>query len=126
VRILGQPLTLWADRQRLRDAILNLALNSVTALPRGGSLTLAAERSPGRAVLSVADDGPGIHPDMLSRLGKPFATNTAGGTGLGVLLAQSVARQHGGTLRFESEAGGGTTAFLELPLGAGPAPAGQR
>jgi signal transduction histidine kinase len=123
VRIVGRPLTLWADRQRLRDAILNLALNSVAALSRGGSLTLAAERSRERVVLSVVDDGPGIHSEMLSRLGKPFATDTAGGTGLGVMLAQSVARQHGGTLRFESAPGAGTRAFLELPLSAEPTPA---
>lgn len=125
VRILGQPLTLWADRQRLRDALLNLALNSVRALRRGGTLTLGAERSPGRVVLSVVDDGPGIQTEMLSRLGKPFATDTAGGTGLGVMLAQSVARQHGGALRFESEPGVGTTALLELPLETGKSPAGR-
>jgi signal transduction histidine kinase len=123
VRILGEPLTLWADRQRLRDAVLNLALNSVTALPRGGSLTLAAERFTERVALSVVDDGPGIQAEMLSRLGKPFATDTQGGTGLGVMLAQSVARQHGGALRFESEPGAGTRAFLELPLRAGAAQA---
>lgn len=123
VRIVSEPLTLWADRQRLRDAILNLALNSVTALPRGGNLTLAAERFTGRVALSVVDDGPGIQAEMFSRLGKPFATDTAGGTGLGVMLAQSVARQHGGALRFESEPGAGTRACLELPLRAGPAQA---
>jgi signal transduction histidine kinase len=123
VRIVGESLTLWADRQRLRDAILNLALNSVTALPRGGNLTLSAERFTERVALSVVDDGPGIQAEMFSRLGKPFATDTAGGTGLGVMLAQSVARQHGGALRFESEPGVGTRAFLELPLGAGPAQA---
>jgi signal transduction histidine kinase len=120
VRIVGQPVKLWADRQRVRDAILNLSLNSVTALPRGGSLTLAAERARERVVLRVEDDGPGIQPEMLSRLGKPFATDTAGGTGLGVMLAQSVARQHGGALRFESEPDAGTRAIMELPVEVGP------
>ena len=119
VEILGEPLTLWADRQRLRDAVLNLALNAIAALPRGGSLTLAATRSPEHVALSVVDDGPGISAELLPRLGEPFASETAGGTGLGVMLAQSVARQHGGALRFSSEPGAGTRAFLELPLASG-------
>lgn len=118
VAISGQSLTLWADRQRLRDAILNLALNAVTALPHGGSLVLAIQRSAQLVAISVVDDGPGISEEVLPRLGQPFATDTAGGTGLGVMLAQSVARQHGGALRFESRPGVGTSAFLELPLAA--------
>lgn len=125
VKILGEPLTLWADRQRLRDAILNLSLNAVTALPRGGTLTLAAARSTEHVTLSVVDDGPGIPAEMLPRLGQPFASETAGGTGLGVMMAQSVARQHGGTLRFESQPGAGTTARLELPLAASTSPRKQ-
>jgi signal transduction histidine kinase len=111
----AEKLEVLADRQRLRDALLNLALNAVIALPHGGKLELSAVRSAAGAELVVTDDGPGMSDEQLARLGKPFATDTEGGTGLGVMLAESVARQHGGTLRFESARGAGTRAILELP-----------
>ena len=118
LRISGEELEILADRQRLRDAVLNLALNAVTALPRGGKLELRATRVGARARLTISDDGPGMSPELLARLGQPFATASEGGTGLGVMLAESVIRQHGGELGFESEPGRGVTAWLELPLGA--------
>lgn len=116
IRVGGDALEIMGDRQRLRDAVLNLAINAVTALPQGGKLELSASRSGSLAKLTVADDGPGMSAEQQARLGTPFATNSEGGTGLGVLLAESVARQHGGSLRFESALGAGTRAMLELPL----------
>lgn len=116
LRVSAGTLSVWADRQRLRDAVLNLALNAVTALQPRGSLTLSAERSGPLLTIGVTDDGPGMSAELLTRLGRPFASEAEGGTGLGVLLAQSVAQQHGGELRFESAPGAGTRALLELPL----------
>jgi len=118
LRVFGEDLEIFADRQRLRDAILNLALNAVTALPQGGKVELSVARAHARARLTIADDGPGMSAELLQRLGRPFASGTAGGTGLGVMLADSVTRQHGGELRFESAPGRGARAVLELPLGA--------
>jgi signal transduction histidine kinase len=115
IEIAGEQLILWGDRQRLRDAVLNLALNAVTALPRGGHVQLAVASGDQKVAFSVSDDGPGISAELLPRLGQPFASESEGGTGLGVMLAQSVARQHGGALRFESSPGSGTRALLELP-----------
>jgi signal transduction histidine kinase len=117
LRIVGEELEILADRQRLRDAVLNLALNAVTALPRGGHLELRAARVGARARLTISDDGPGMSAELLARMGQPFNSASEGGTGLGVMLAQSVARQHGGELRFVSEPGQGVRALLELPLG---------
>jgi signal transduction histidine kinase len=118
IEISGERAVLWGDRQRLRDAVLNLALNAVTALPAGGRLTLSASATKTQLALCVVDDGPGISAELLPRLGQPYTSRAEGGTGLGVMLAQSVARQHGGALRFESSSGVGTRAFLELPLDA--------
>jgi signal transduction histidine kinase len=117
LRVIGDELEIVADRQRVRDAVLNLALNAVTALPRGGQLELRAARVGPRARLTISDDGPGMSAELRARVGQPFASASEGGTGLGVMLAQSVARQHGGELRFESEPGQGVRALLELPLG---------
>jgi signal transduction histidine kinase len=117
----GTRLTALADRQRLRDALLNLTLNAISALQRGGQVTLSAVQGDGHVQLMVDDDGPGMTREQVARLGQPFASESEGGTGLGVLLAQSVARQHGGELRFESTPGSGTRAMLELPLARGRA-----
>ena len=102
----------------MRDAVLNLALNAITALPRGGKLELSVARAHARVRLTITDDGPGISAELQRRLGQPFVSGTEGGTGLGVMLAESVTRQHGGELRFESVPGQGARALLELPLSA--------
>jgi signal transduction histidine kinase len=117
VRISGEDLEVWGDRQRLRDALLNLLLNAITALPRGGKIELLLARSGASVHVTISDDGPGLSPELLGRLGQPFVTASEGGTGLGVMLAESVLRQHGGALRIESEPGKGVRALLELPLG---------
>lgn len=118
LHIAGEDVEILADRQRLRDALLNLMLNAIAALPRGGKLEVAAERVGARVRLTVADDGPGLPPELYARLGQPFVSGSQGGTGLGVMLAESVMRQHGGELRFENQPGKGVRALLELPLGA--------
>ncbi len=117
LRISGEDLEVLADRERLRDAVLNLVLNAITALPRGGHIQLHAARAGERARLTITDDGPGLSPELHARLGQPFASASEGGTGLGVMLAESVLRQHGGALRIESEPGKGVRAVLELPFG---------
>jgi signal transduction histidine kinase len=117
LRISGEELEILADRQRLRDAVLNLLLNAITALPRGGNIELKVVKNGARVQLCVLDDGPGMSPELLGNLGRPFTSESKGGTGLGILLADSVTRQHGGELRFESEPGKGVRALLELPFG---------
>jgi signal transduction histidine kinase len=119
VEVSGQA-TVIADRRRMRDALLNLALNALAAMPDGGKLELRAESTNERALLSVIDSGVGMSAELLAELGKPFTSEAEGGTGLGVLVAQSVARQHGGALRFESAPFRGTSAVLELPVRSTP------
>jgi signal transduction histidine kinase len=119
IAVLGESLYLCVDRQLLRDALLNLALNSVEAMPRGGRLELNVSAAPAAVCLRVSDEGLGMSAEQLARLGQPFASQAEGGTGLGVLLAQSAARRHGGELRFESAPGRGTCAMLQLPTARG-------
>ena len=115
LEIAAAPRRVLADRQRLRDAVLNLALNAMAAMPNGGTLRLEARASAGRVTISVADDGVGMSDEQRARLGQQFASESEGGTGLGVMLARAAARQHGGELVFESAPGKGTRATLELP-----------
>ena len=66
--------------------------------------------------LSVSDNGPGIEPATLARLGEPFFTTKTTGTGLGLAVVQAVVRAHRGELRLRSHVGRGTCATLVLPL----------
>lgn len=111
----GDAIQVLGDRQRLKDAVLNLALNAVTALPRGGKLELRSTGNSDKALLEVIDNGPGISSELSSKLGQAFASESEGGTGLGILLAKSVTKQHGGELRFEPRPSGGVRVMLELP-----------
>lgn len=120
ITVRGDVLSIVADRQRVREAVLNLALNAITAMPQGGALELRTAVSAERAVIAVQDNGVGMSSELIGELGKPFRSEAERGTGLGVLVAQAVARQHGGRLRYESAPGAGTTALLELA--ANPAP----
>ncbi|MFP2927316.1 two-component system sensor histidine kinase NtrB [Pyxidicoccus sp. 3LG] len=111
------------DARRLKEALLNLALNAIEATPPGGAVVLGVEDSGGRIVLTVRDTGGGMSPDVLARVGTPFFTTREAGTGLGVVLARAVAVQHGGTLDYESQPGQGTLVRLTLP---GPTKEGGR
>jgi CheY-like chemotaxis protein/two-component sensor histidine kinase len=110
-----------ADNQRLKQVLLNLLSNAVKYNRERGSVTLTWEElPPGRVCLAVHDTGPGLPPEKRERLFHPFdrlgAEATAvEGTGLGLVLCKRLTEAMGGTLRFISTAGEGTTFFVELP-----------
>lgn len=101
------------DRQRVTEALLNLALNAIAASDEG-AVTLSAEVDH-RLRIIVRDEGIGMSPELLARATTAYVTTKPDGTGLGLALAQTTARQHGGELRLESREGEGTTATLDLP-----------
>lgn len=109
------PITIDCDPRRVREAVLNLGANAIDAMEAGGTLTLSARAEGSSALIEVRDTGVGLDDQETASLGAPFASGKASGTGLGIVLARSVASQHGGSLRFESERGKGTRAILVLP-----------
>ncbi len=115
-----------ADPRRLKEALLNVLTNAVEATPAGGTIRVSARPDPvggaGGGVVEIMDSGRGIKPDDLARLGTSYFTTRDGGTGLGVVLAQTVIAQHGGTLHYASDPEHGTAVTIRLP--ARPAPAG--
>ena len=116
VRLLSQgDATVEADRRRLEEALLNLVANGIEATPPGGEVVVEVRRSTDEIEIVVRDTGRGMPPEALRRLGTPFFTTRAEGTGLGVVLARSVIALHGGTLRYESQPGKGTTVRAKLP-----------
>jgi len=100
-------LTLRADREMLRRAVLNLVLNALDAMPDGGTLTVSATKAADGLQLHVADSGTGLLEDVLPRVFEPFFTTKQGGTGLGLAIVSRIAEAHGGTVT-AANAGAGT------------------
>ncbi len=86
------------------------------AMPRGGRLAAELARAGAEAVATFADQGEGILPDALARIGQPFFTTKDKGTGLGLAVGMTILESHRGAATFESELGRGTTVTARLPL----------
>jgi signal transduction histidine kinase len=112
----GNAPPVHGDARRLKEALINLVANAIEATSSGGRVTLRLRTSAGVVVLEVRDSGRGIAPEDLERIGTSFFTTRPNGTGLGVVLAQGVINQHGGTLTYASQLGHGTTATITLPV----------
>ncbi len=112
-----QTCTLNADREHLRQVVLNLLLNALDMMPHGGTLGVAVgPASEGRIVeLSVTDTGPGISPAILPRLFEPFATNKETGIGLGLVVSKRIVEDHGGSIRGANRPEGGACFTVRLP-----------
>ena len=113
------PLTLpplRADREYLRQTLLNLVLNGLQAMPDGGTLTLKANTSNGNFLISVTDTGIGIAPENRRRIFEPYFTTKAKGSGLGLAIARRIIEAHGGTITLSSETDQGCCFQICLPL----------
>jgi signal transduction histidine kinase len=113
------------DERLLRQAVLNIALNALQAMPNGGNLTVRAHTEKGAqggvAVIELTDTGAGISSEARSHIFEPFFTTKATGTGLGLALVKRIVDDHRGEVRVTSAPGQGTTFTLRLPLEAPPA-----
>jgi signal transduction histidine kinase len=83
--------------------------------PGGGRITVRVRASDTHAVLEVADEGPGVAPELKARLFEPYVTTKPQGTGLGLAIAQRIAQEHGGRLEVLDEAPRGACFRLSLP-----------
>ena len=114
------------DRQQLTQAIMNVLLNAIQAMPDGGTLTVRADvaapasggaaGSGALARITVADTGPGIRPENLDRIFEPYFTTKDGGTGLGLALTRRIILEHRGSIRAENGPDGGARFVIDLPL----------
>ncbi|MDX1673284.1 MAG: HAMP domain-containing sensor histidine kinase [Longimicrobiales bacterium] len=108
----------------LKQVLLSLAQNAREAMPDGGRVRVTLERAGDRAVLEVADEGPGIDEDVMDRIFDPFFTTKGGvsGVGLGLFIAQGLVTRAGGRLTAHNAEAGGAVFRLELPLAGRPEP----
>ena len=106
------------DADRMTRVFLNLFLNALAAMDKGGVLSVTLARHDGTTLrATVSDTGAGIRREDQARIFEPYFTTRPSGTGLGLAIVQRIVEAHGGEIRLESEPGKGTTFTLLLPAG---------
>ena len=96
LEVKGEPLTIEADEQLLRQALFNLLLNAVQAVDGSGEIEVfAGKRNASEAALEVRDNGPGVAPEQRAEIFKPYFTTQKTGTGLGLAVVQQIVLAHG-------------------------------
>jgi PAS domain S-box-containing protein len=100
----------------LREVFVNVIVNAVDAMPRGGKLAIICRRNDNRLQLQFIDNGMGMPDDVRQKIFEPFfSTKGAHGTGLGLSVSYSIIERHEGSISVDSQPGGGTTFTIDLP-----------
>ena len=119
----SEEVSLRADKEQLKQVLINLAQNAAESVQKNGTVTLRARQGVTRSadgaqpvgILEVADTGPGIPPEVESRLFDPFFSTKQGGTGLGLPIAARIIEKHGGSIQYQTQRNRGTTFSVALP-----------
>ena len=112
----SEPLTVKVDTDFIKQAILNVVLNGVQAMPSGGKLTVSARREDDMVVTEISDQGSGIPVEAQDKIFELYFTTKKDGTGIGLAQTYQILQWHYGSVDFESIEGKGTTFRLRLPL----------
>jgi len=111
-----EPLAVKVDTDFMKQAILNVVLNGVQAMPDGGTLSISARRDEDTVITEISDQGGGIPTDIQDKIFELYFTTKKGGSGIGLAQTYQVMQWHYGAVDFESAVGEGTTFRLRLPL----------
>jgi signal transduction histidine kinase len=112
----GNEPKIWVDAEKMRRVFLNLVQNAFDAMPEGGTLTIASQKSNGNLQISFVDSGVGMKKEIVKNLCNPLFTTKAKGMGLGLSVAKRFVEGHGGSIRVESQPGKGSTFTVTLPI----------
>ena len=112
---LGDDIEIPGRGEQVKQALLNLVLNALQAMPDGGSLKFSLRISPQEVHILVSDSGPGIALEDRERIFNPFVTTRDSGTGLGLAITQRIVQGHGGRIILESRPGQGACFTVCLP-----------
>lgn len=111
-----QPaLLVAADTEALQQVLLNLFINSIQAMPSGGTLFVSSFTASGRQVIEVRDTGPGLAPGTEEDIFQPFYTSKNKGIGLGLALSKQIIEDHGGAIKAGNAEDGGAVFTITLP-----------
>lgn len=110
------PVICNIDVNLIKQAILNLMINAVQAMDKGGELIISVGIQKHKGFVAVTDTGPGIPSEDLPNIFRAYYSTKSGGSGLGLPTTQRIIREHDGTLKVDSEPGKGTRFTMLLPL----------
>jgi signal transduction histidine kinase len=126
-----EPVMVRVDAELMQQALLNLLLNAMQAMPQGGGICVSVRRDGPFAVLAVEDQGEGIPPEVLPRIFELYFTTKPKGSGIGLAMTYRILQMHGGALDVRSNADPeaadrGTTFTVRLPVAAGTGNEGRK
>jgi len=104
------------DMDLMKQAILNVVVNAIEAMPKGGDLRIESALREDEAEIRISDTGVGIPPELREKIFRLYYTTKPGGSGIGLAMAFRVVQLHDGTIDFTSETGKGTTFVVRLPV----------
>lgn len=104
------------DASQMGHVVVNLLMNALDAMPEGGEIDVTLQRKGAEVSLMVADNGPGVAPEIAPRLFEPFASTKLTGTGLGLSICRRIVRDHHGTIVHLPRPGGGSSFLITLAM----------
>src|ERR1019366_4567388 len=113
---LAASLPVYVDADLMKQAILNIVINGVQAMPDGGSLKMTVRKTESAAIIEISDQGHGIPKEIQDKIFNLYFTTKKAGSGIGLAMTYRVLQLHNGALEFETEQGKGTTFRLQVPL----------
>jgi signal transduction histidine kinase len=116
LQLAGDECFIEADATRLETLFVNLLENAALAMNHSGNISIVVAASASAAQISVADDGPGVAPEIHARIFEPFFSGTEGHTGLGLAVATQVVEAHGGSIVARNGTAGGASFVVSLPV----------
>jgi len=111
-----EPLPARIDADLVKQAVLNIVINGVQAMPEGGSLQISTRREGEGVLIMVRDEGPGIPAEIRDKIYNLYFTTKKGGSGIGLAMTYRVVQLHNGSLEFDSIQGHGATFYLRFPM----------
>jgi signal transduction histidine kinase len=112
----AEGVNVLVDRDLLKQAVLNVVVNAIEAMPEGGELRFEAFAGEDMAEIRVSDTGAGIPPELRDKIFRLYFTTRKEGSGIGLAMSFRIVQLHDGTIDFTSEPGKGTTFFIRLPI----------
>jgi PAS domain S-box-containing protein len=112
----ADPLDVNVDVDSMKQAVLNVVLNGMQAMPQGGTLTISARREKDTVITEIRDQGAGIPHEIHDKIFQLYCTTKKGGRGIGLAQTYDALMRHYGSIDFETAEGQGTTFRLRLPM----------
>ncbi|MDP4099243.1 PAS domain S-box protein [Paenibacillus sp. P96] len=118
IQVTNQPTAVFCAENQLKQVFINLLKNAIEAMPNGGRISIELCLYEENVKIVIKDEGTGMSPEVMAKLGEPFFTKKDAGTGLGLMVSQRIIQSHKGLLDMESIEGEGTTVTILLPWAA--------